>query len=163
MLRSKVKTEYSKYEVQLQWIPHTPSTAFTVYRIIPWSTVFQFLISWQTMLRSILYIPTISSQPKNRVPAPVSPPSRSTASRLTASKYSSDLARSRSPSTSSNLLESRVQVHFQSHWITASNFARSWPPRAYVQTHSNTASKCISKLTPLWPPSWHNHGLGVHL
>jgi len=75
----------------------------------------------------------------NRVSAPVTPPSRTTASRLTASKYSSNPTRSRPPSASLNSL----------------NYG---PP-----VRSITASKCISELARLRPASSHDHGLQVHL
>jgi len=61
---------------------------------------------------------------------------------LTASKYSSNLARSRPPSASPISLDHGLQVH--------------------LQTHSITASKCISKLARLRPASSHEHGLQVH-
>jgi len=61
----------------------------------------------------------------------------------TASKYSSNLARSRPPSASPNSLDHSLQVH--------------------LQTRSMTATKWISKLARLRPPSLHDHGLPVHL
>ena len=57
------------------------------------------------------------------------PPSRTTTSTWTASKYCSNLAPSRPQSASPNLLDHSLEV--------------------YLQTHSITASECISKLT-LW-------------
>jgi len=79
----------------------------------------------------------------HRVSALVVPPSRTTASRLTASKYSSNLARSRPPSASPNSLDDGLQ------------------------SRSITASKCISKLARSQPPSVslnsHHYGLHVHL
>jgi len=63
----------------------------------------------------------------NRVSALVAPHSRTTDSRLTPSKYSSNLARSWPPSAFPNLLDHGLQVH--------------------VQTRSITASECISKFT----------------
>jgi len=60
----------------------------------------------------------------------------------TDSKYSSNLARSRPPSGSPNSITCGLQVH--------------------LPTHSITASKCISKLSWLWPPSSHDHGLQVY-
>jgi len=60
-----------------------------------------------------------------------------------------------------------LQVHLQTRSITAWKFATSWPPSAYLQSRSFTASKCISKYTRLWPPSASpkllHHGLGVYL
>ena len=119
----------------------------------------------------------------NRVWAPVLPLSRTTASRLIASKYSSNLARSWPPSASPNSLDPSLQVrtlmlsncislnsldyslqvHLQTPSITASKLAQSWPPSAYLQTSSITASKCISKLAWSRPLSSHFHGLHVHI
>jgi len=88
----------------------------------------------------------------------------------TASKYLSNLARSRPPSASPNSLDHGLQVYLQTHSITAcklrtimaskciSKLARSRPPSAslssldlslqvHLQTHSITASKCISEFT----------------
>jgi len=76
-------------------------------------------------------------------------------------------------------------VYLHTHTITASKFARSWPfkyiaklartqPRStslnsldyglhmHLQIGSITASKCISKLAPLWPPSLHDRSDQVH-
>ena len=61
----------------------------------------------------------------------------------TASKYWSNLARSWPPSASPNSLDPGLQV--------------------YLQTHSITASKCITTLARLRPPSPQDHGLQVHL
>jgi hypothetical protein len=110
----------------------------------------------------------------NTVSAPVAPPSRTTASRLTASKYSSNLARSWPPSGSPNSLDYGLQVHLQTRSITASKciskLARLRPPsshdhglQVHLQTRSISASKCISKLARLRPPSSHDHGLQMHL
>ena len=43
----------------------------------------------------------------------------------------------------------------------SSNLTRSWPP-GVLQTHSITASKCLTKHPRLWTPSSHNHGLQMH-
>jgi len=51
---SRVNTEYS-----IQWVLHTPRTASCQHRLSPAPS--ESLISWQTMLYSILYIPTIMS------------------------------------------------------------------------------------------------------
>ena len=56
-----------------------------------------------------------------------------------------------------------LQVLFQTCSITASQFARSWPPSAYLHIQLIAASKCISKVAQLRPPSLHDHGLQVHL
>jgi len=92
------------------------------------------------------------------VSAPVAPPSWSTASRLTASKYPSNLDRSWPPSGSPNSLDHGLQTLLLLHLISASkcisNLARSHPPclhdyslLVHLQTCSLTASKYISKLT----------------
>jgi len=60
-----------------------------------------------------------------------------------ASECINTLARSRAPSASPNSLDYGLQVHHQTHLITA--------------------FKCISELTPFRPPGSHNHGLQVHL
>jgi len=96
----------------------------------------------------------------NKVSAPVAPLSRTTTSRLTASKYSSNPARSRPPSASLNSLNYGLQVRL----ITASKgiakLARLRPPnlldhslQVYLQIRSITASKCISKLARSRPPN----------
>jgi len=65
---------------------------------------------------------------------------------IMASKYPSDLDRSRPPSASQSSLDLGLQIH--------------------LETRSITASKCISELTGSRPPSAfpnsHNHGLQVH-
>jgi len=61
----------------------------------------------------------------------------------TASKYSSNHTSSRPPSASANTLDHSLQVH--------------------LQTRPITATKCISKLARLRPPSSHDLGLQVHL
>jgi len=113
----------------------------------------------------------------NRVSDPVSPPSR-----LTASKYSSNLARSQPPSSHSHGLQVHISKlawswppsaspnsldyglwgYPKSRLITASKFAWSQPPSG-LQTRSITASNCIYTLARLRPPSSHDHGLQVHL
>ena len=85
---STAYTEYSILRVQ-----QTLTTAYTVFWIIPTSTVSRSQpVFRHTMLYSILYIRTIKSQSMNRVSASLAPPSRTTASRLTAIEYSSNLA-----------------------------------------------------------------------
>ena len=58
-------------------------------------------------------------------------------------------------------------MYLQTCMITACKFARSWPPSAYLQTRSITASKCIPILARLPPPSVSpnslHHRLQVHL
>jgi len=100
----------------------------------------------------------------NRVSAAVVPPSRTTPSRLTASKYSSDLVRSWPPSVSPNSEDYGLQVCT----ITASKCISKLAPsrlqsaspnslkhilQVYLYSHSITASKCISKLARSQPPS----------
>jgi len=115
----------------------------------------------------------------HRVSAPVAPPSRTTASRLTASKYSSNLARSWPPSASPNPLDHGLQLYLQTRSITASNcnskLARSRPPGASpnsldhgLQVHLQTRSITASKFARSWPPKCISlnsldHGLQVHL
>jgi len=84
----------------------------------------------------------------NRISALIAPPSRTTASILTAfwlaaSRYSSNVAQSWHPGAAVNSLIHGLQVHL---WI-----------------RSITASKCISTLARSWPPSSHGHGHQVHL
>ena len=128
------------------------------------------VISRQTLLYSIFYFPTITSHPMNRVSAPAAPPSQTSASRLTASLYSSNLARSRPPSGSPKSLDYGLQPLS----LTARMFTWSWPPSVSLNSlghdlgeqlwvHSIWASKWISKYTRLRPPSLHHHVLEVHL
>jgi len=122
----------------------------------------------------------------NRVSAPVAPPSRTTASRLTASTYRSTLAQSWPPSVSPNSINHTCQVYLQTRTIMASKFTWSQPSKfisklgrsrpqsaspnsleyglqVHLQIRSITAFRCISKLPRLRPPSSHNHGPHVHL
>jgi len=158
--------EYSIHQVQ-----HTPSTVSTEY-CIPWvlhsprttssqdwlsAALSQSLSTQQTMLYSILYIPTITNELINRVSAPVAPPSRTTASRLSASKYSSEFAPSWPPSA-------YLETCAMSASKCMSKLARSWPTnvspnsldhglQVHLQTHLIRASPCISKLAQSRPPS----------
>ena len=102
------------------------------------------------------------------------PPWQITASRLTASNCSSNLATTWPPYTSRNSFDHGFQVPLQSHLITACmcipNLAQLRPHsshngvlQVYPLTYSIMASKSISKLVRLWPPSWHNYGLRVHI
>jgi len=147
----RVNTEYS-----IQPVQHSPSTAYIAYRIhrvlhAPCTASSQdrlspapsqSLISRQTMLYSILYIPTITSKSMYRVSAPVAPPSQTTASRLAASMYSSNLARSWPPSASPNPLDHGLQLYLHTCSISAPKWAWSWPRSAYLQPHWITASSC---------------------
>jgi len=93
----------------------------------------------------------------NGVSAPVSPPSR-----LTASKYSSNLAWSWPPSACPMFLDHRLQVrtHIASKCISSNSLNQGL--QVHLQTRSVTASKSISNVAWLRPPSSHNHGLHVH-
>jgi len=115
------------------------------------------LSSLRGLLNWIRYIPTSTSQPMNRVSAAIAPPSRSTASTSTTSKYSSNLDRSWPPSASSKSLDHGLQVHL---WVTRSRPPNATPNsldhglQAHLWFHSTMTSKCISKLD-------HDHGLQV--
>jgi len=95
----------------------------------------------------------------NRVSAAVAPPSK-----LTVSKYSSNLARSWPPSVSPDSLDYGLQVRTIMASKCISKPARCWPPSAslssldlslqvHIQTRSITASKCISEFTRSTSPS----------
>jgi len=93
----------------------------------------------------------------NGVSAAVAPRSKSTAS-----KYSSNLARSEPASASPNSLVTASKC--------ISKLARLRPAslhehyfQVHLQTCSITISECISKLARLRPASSHEHGLQVHL
>ena len=99
----------------------------------------------------------------------VSPPSRTTASRLTVSKYSSNLAQSWPPGASLNSLDHSLQVYLTARSITASKFARLQPPsvsrnsldcdlQVNPQTRSITAYKYI--IYRATPPVWRYMGNG---
>jgi len=66
-----------------------------------------------------------------------------------------------------NRLDHRLQLYHQTCTIPASMFTQLWPPCAYLQTRSITASKCISIVARLWPssasPKSLNYSLQVHL
>jgi len=83
---------------------------------------------------------------------------------LSASKYSSNLARSRPPSVSPNWLDYRLQVRTSMASKCISKVAQSRPPSAslssldlslqvHIQTRSIMASKCISEFTRSTSPS----------
>jgi len=96
----------------------------------------------------------------NRVSAPVSPPSR-----LTASKYSSSLARSWPPSASPNSFDHSLQVRtlMSSKYISPNSLEDGL--QVHLQTCSITASKGIFTLAQLRPlsvsPISLNYGLQV--
>jgi len=88
-------------------------------------------------------------KPINIVSAVITPPFRSTASRSTTSKYSSNLDRSWSPSASPNSLDHGLQVHLQTRSITTSKCIsqlHDFSLQMHLQTRSITASMCISEL-----------------
>ena len=134
------------------------------------------LISQQTMLYSILYICTITSQPMNRVSAPVAPPSRTyrlqidrllvlhQSRSVMACKCISKLPRLRSPNSLDHGFQSHLQTRSTAASKCISELAQSRPPSAspnsldhglqvHLQTRSIMASKCISKLARLQLPS----------
>jgi len=105
----------------------------------------------------------------NRVSAAVAPPSKSTAF-----KYSSNLARSRPPSVSPDLLDYGQQLRTTMASKCISKLARSWPPSAslssldlslqvHIQTRSITASKCISEFTRSTSPSASQTGSNKYI
>ena len=162
---SWVDTEYS-----IHWVLHTPSTPhaeYCIHQVLHHLEIHclaapsHSLISRQTLLYSILYNPTITSQQMNRVSARVAPSSTSAASGSTASGYTA----SKYPPIS---IDHGLQVDFQIRLISASNgiskTARSQPRSAslssldhgaqvHVQIDSITASEFISKFTWSRPPS----------
>jgi hypothetical protein len=78
---------------------------------------------------------------------------------ITASK----LARSRDPRAAQNSLDRGLQVNLITRSITSSKFAQSWPPNANLQTRLIGASKSISKVTGLRPPSGSPNSLNYAL
>jgi len=70
-------------------------------------------------------------------------------------------------SSASMLLDHGLQVHLQTRSITASKFTLSWPPSAFLQSCSITASMCTSKLVQSRPasasPNLHDHGHQVYV
>jgi len=189
---SRVNTEYS-----IHWVLHTLHTAYTEYCIhrmlhppkIDCLTLPASLISPQTMLYSILYIPIITSEPMNRVSAPATPPSRTTVSRLITPKYLY-LALLLPPSAFPNSLNHSRQVwavmaskcisRICSVTISASisMFSLSRPPCASpnmldyclqvrLQTCSIAISECIFKWNGWLPacvcPNTLDYRLQVHL
>jgi len=130
----------------------------------------------QTMLYSILYIPTFMSYPMNTILPPIICPSQTSTSRLTASKYSSNLTQSWPPSAAPNLLHHSFQVYLYTYMVTASEYisklTRWQPPRIWLNSHDYghqvcmiMTFMCIYKLAQLqaasassnslnsWPPS----------
>jgi len=79
----------------------------------------------------------------NLVSAPVAPPSKTRASRLSAANYSSHLPRLWPPSASSCPLDHIHQVHFQ--------------------THSIRDCRCKTNLVSFRSPRSHDRGLHLHI
>jgi len=78
------------------------------------------------------------------------------------------------PSTRLNSLNYSQQVHLQTHLITVTKLAPSWPPSSpdnghqpHLHTRLITASRCISQFTRSRPPSEYrtslNHVLRMYL
>jgi len=123
---SWVDTKYSIHQVQ-----HTPSTAYTEYSIhrVPhtprtasyqdWMSHSQSLSSQRTMLYSILYVPTITSQAMNWVWASIAHASRSTASRFAPSRLTASRL-----TTFSSIASRSITSKY------SSNLDWSWPPSA---------------------------------
>jgi len=102
----------------------------------------------------------------NSVSAPVVPPSRTTTSRLTASKYSFNLARSwpRNASPNCSITASEcISKLARSGSPSASPNLFDYSIRVHLQICSTTAFKFISKPARLQPPISHHHVLQVYL
>jgi len=154
---STVHSEYRVHRVQ-----HILSTTLSQDWLSP--NPRQSLLPRHTMLFSVLYIPTITSWPMNTVPGPILLPFWTTAFRLTASKYCSNLARLSPPSACPYLCGPSLKVYIYACTIMATKFASSLPPSAcphlldhrmqvYIRTGSIPASKWISNLAQSQPPS----------
>ena len=94
----------------------------------------------------------------HRVTAAIAPPSWSTASRSTTSKYSCNLDWSWPPSVSPTSLNHGLQVHLETRSIMASKCILDLHDlglQVQLRTRSITASKCISELL--------KYGLQMHL
>jgi len=141
---SRVNIDYSLYQ-----LPYTLCTASSQNWLSPAPS--QCLTNRQTMLNSILYIPTITSYLMKIVSTPFAPPSQSTASRSTTTKYTSHPAQWWPTSPSPNSLNHDLRC--------ISKVARSLPPSVSpnsddhaLQLHSQTCMitswECISKFTP---------------
>jgi len=102
----------------------------------------------------------------NSVSVPVPPPTQTTASRLVAFNYSSNLAQSWPPSAYPTSLDRSLQVYLQYRTITVSEI-EDHSLQLYLQTRSITASECISQFARSWPrsgsPNLLDGGLQVHL
>jgi len=183
--------------MSLHWVQHTPSTTYTGYSIHPRLFVFPSSSWLRFDLWMLVQLPaclptrsiaisqlSMRAQIKGKVTCSHSHGCKSTNWWIqsqhparcpsTASKYSSNLARSRPPSVSLKSLDHGLQVYLQTGSITACKFGRSRPPSAspnsldhglqvYLQTRSMIASKCISKFDRLRPRSSLDPGLQVDL
>jgi len=89
----------------------------------------------------------------DRVSALVTPPSWTTAYSLIASKYCSNLPWSWPPSAAPNWLYHGLQLYLQMGLITASKFARLWPPIVSRNSLNYCFKVHISKLAQSWPPN----------
>jgi len=161
-------------------VQHTPSTAYTAYCIIPRSTVTSSQPFSSLGRPCCTQFSTFAQLRVNqwiKSPLPSHLPSELTTSRLTTSKYSSNLARWWPPSASSNLLKHGLQVQLQTRSIVASKciskVALLQIPNSlhcglqvHLQTRTIAASKCISKLArsrcPSASPNSLGHGLRVY-
>ena len=126
------------------------SIAYTAYCIIPRSTVScsqpVSSLGWPCCTQFCIFVQLRVNQ-WIESPLPSRLPPELNSSRLTASLYFSNLARSWPPSASPNLLDHGLQVHLQTRLIAA--------------------SKCSSKLAWSWHPyaslNSLDHGLAVSL
>ena len=110
----------------------------------------------------------------NRVSPSVAPPSWTTACSLTASKYSSNLARSWPPGASPNSVNHSLQVYLITLRIAAPKFGWSMPlsesPNSveqgltlHLHTRSITAFTSVSNLGQSWPASAAPNSLNISL
>jgi hypothetical protein len=153
---STVYTEYS-----ITWVLHTPCTALSEDRLSPAPSQ-SYLSADPVVLNSLHWHNYELTNEWIESPLLSHLPPKHTASRLTASKYASNLARSWPWSASSSSLDRSFQVHLQSGFIIAfnciSNLAQMQPPSAspnslncgpqvHHQTCSITALECILEFT----------------
>jgi len=149
---SRVNTRYS-----IQRVQRTPRTASSQDRLS--ATRSQSLSSQRTVLYSILYIPTITSEPMNRVSASIAHAFQSTDSRFTASRltaFRSSTSRSTASKYSSNVDQSCPPTASLSSLDLGLSASQTWLDhglRVHLWVHSILASKCISTLAQSRPPS----------
>ena len=128
-----------------------PSTAYTKYCIIPWSTFSRsqpVFHHWAVLVvLNLLHSHDLEFDQWTESPLPSATFSRFTTFRLTTSKLSSILNSSWPSSASPNLLDHDPQVNLQTCLITASKFALSM----------------ASKLNQLRPPSASPNSLNLAL